>query len=291
MIVPFVQPSAIDVGSHYDDLDSFYRELWGEHLHHGFWERGDEDPAQAVCALVDRVAAAARLAPGSAVCDVGCGYGATARRLTERFGARVVGFTVSRAQAAYAEGLASGQDSPRIFCRDWLDNGLPSESFDAVVAIESFAHFGDKSRFLSEAFRVLRPGGRLVVCAWLSGDEPSPWQRRGLLEPICREGRLAGLPTSGECVAWAKGAGFVDVACEDWTRKVRRTWAICARRLVGAVAMQPRYRAFLLNGSSEHRVFAFTVLRILAAYAVGAMKYGFFEATRPERGDALKGAT
>jgi tocopherol O-methyltransferase len=283
MNAPFVDSYATQVASHYDDLDPFYRELWGEHVHHGFWERGDEDPSQAVCALVDRVAEAARVTHRSTVCDVGCGYGATARRLTERFGARVVGLTVSRAQAEYAERAAHGPDPPRIFCRDWLDNGLASESFDAVVAIESFEHFGDKRRFMSEAFRVLRPGGRLVVCAWLGADEPSPLQRRVLLEPLCREGRLAGLPTSHECVAWFARAGFVDLTFEDWTRNVRRTWVICARRLVEAVATRPRYLAFLLRGSSEHRIFALTVLRIGAAYAVGAMKYGFFEATRPAR--------
>jgi tocopherol O-methyltransferase len=275
--------SSAQVGSHYDDLDPFYREIWGEHVHHGLWKRGDEDPAEAVCALVDRVAQAARITRGSAVCDVGCGYGATARRLTQRHGAKVVGLTVSQAQVAYAASVARGPDAPRILCRDWLDNDLPSESFDAAIAIESSEHIRDKARFFSEAFRVLRPRGRMVVCAWLGGDAPSPWQRRALLDPIVSEGRLAGLQTRAECTRDFEEAGFVDVQATDLSMQVRRTWTICARRLAWAVATKPRYRAFLLSGESEHRVFALTVFRIGLAYAVGAMKYGLFEGTRPAR--------
>ena len=280
MITSSAPLSTAAVAQHYDELDPFYRELWGEHLHHGFWERGDEDVAEAVCALVDRVAAAARIERGQSVCDVGCGYGATARRIARRYAARVVGLTVSRAQAEHAARAGGDPDAPRIVCRDWLDNQLPSESFDAVVAIESSEHVVDKQRFFAEAARVLRPGGRVVVCAWLSRESPDAWQRRLLLEPICREGRLASLATAPEYVQWLTGAGFIDVAWADWSERVRRTWSICAYRLVTAIATRQRYRSALLRCPDEGRVFARCVLRIGAAYAVGAMKYGMFAATR-----------
>jgi tocopherol O-methyltransferase len=280
MITSSAALSTAVVASHYDALDPFYRELWGEHLHHGFWERGDEDVEQAVCALVDRVVAAARIERGQSVCDVGCGYGATARRIARQYAADVVGLTVSRAQAEHAARAGGAPHAPRIVCRDWLENGLPSESYDAVIAIESSEHVADKGRFFAEAARVLRPGGRIVVCAWLSREDPDAWQRRLLLEPICREGRLASLATAPEYVDWLKGAGFVDVGWEDWSEQVRRTWAICAYRMVTAVATRRRYRSALLRGPEACRVFARCVLRIGAAYAVGAMKYGMFAATR-----------
>ncbi|MGD0680218.1 MAG: class I SAM-dependent methyltransferase, partial [Polyangiaceae bacterium] len=252
------------------------------HVHHGLWEHGDEATTEAVCALVDRVGDAARIGPGTEVCDVGCGYGATARRLTERRGARVVGLTLSAAQVRYAEKVGGSGFGPTILQRDWFDNQLPSDSFDAVIAIESFEHMGNRARFFSEAFRVLRPGGRMVISAWLSDELPSAWERRLLLEPICREGRLAGLPTSSECVDGFESAGFANVTYEELTAKVRRTWAIAVARLVAAVSSRPRYRAFLRSDASAHRIFALTVLRIGAAYAVGAMKYGLFDAIKPE---------
>ena len=35
-------PTIDGAASHYDDLDQFYREIWGEHVHHGVWFTGKE---------------------------------------------------------------------------------------------------------------------------------------------------------------------------------------------------------------------------------------------------------
>ncbi|MBA2408238.1 MAG: hypothetical protein H0V62_00115, partial [Gammaproteobacteria bacterium] len=52
------------VAAHYDELDLFYREIWGEHVHHGLWRGGNETPEQATLALVQRVAELARIVSG-----------------------------------------------------------------------------------------------------------------------------------------------------------------------------------------------------------------------------------
>src|SRR6186713_2311289 len=89
------------VASHYDELDHFYRDVWGEHVHHGLWLRGDETREQAVLQLTELVARNAEISAGTRVCDIGCGYGATARLLANR-GAKVTGVTVSPAQYKFA---------------------------------------------------------------------------------------------------------------------------------------------------------------------------------------------
>src|SRR5580700_11417964 len=68
-----------EVRSHYDELDPFYRELWGEHVHHGFWTTGTESPEIAARRLVELVAEKAQIKSGDLVLDIGCGYGAPAR--------------------------------------------------------------------------------------------------------------------------------------------------------------------------------------------------------------------
>ncbi len=102
---------------------------------------------------------------GARVCDVGCGYGATARLLAADYGAEVTAITVSAAQHQFASEKDPASRNPRYVLCDWLKNDLPPESFDAVIAIESSEHMHDKPAFFAEAHRVLRPGGRCVVTA------------------------------------------------------------------------------------------------------------------------------
>src|SRR3954452_6677454 len=108
MIVPRTEPGRADVAGHYDGLDRFYRELWGEHVHHGLWRTGRESVSQATRALIDLVLAHARLSPGARVADAGCGYGGTARVVARELRADVVGFTLSEAQAREARALGGG---------------------------------------------------------------------------------------------------------------------------------------------------------------------------------------
>ncbi len=280
MIYPKQTTTRNDVALHYDELDRFYRELWGEHVHHGLWLTGRESQGTAVRQLVELVARHARIGQGSKVCDVGAGYGATARYLAQEKGARVTALTVSGAQYQYARARSTGDNPAYLLC-DWLENSFPSASFDAVIAIESLAHMTDKRRFFVEAERVLRPGGRLVVCAWLAGEGVRPWEERYLLEPICREGRLPGLGTASEYLELLTGAGLTQEMFEDLSVQVRKTWTLCVRDVLSGILHKPDYRAFLLSNVNQNRIFALTVLRIWLAYRTGAFHYGLFAARKP----------
>ena len=279
MIIPRSPQTAEDVGRHYDALDAAYRIVWGEHVHHGYWEAGDESPAEAAEALTRLVARLLAPQPGERLCDIGCGYGATAARLTEHERVEVVGFTLSEAQAKVA--LARGTAGFTCLKRDWLDNGMEAESFHRAYAIESSEHMVDKARFFAEAWRVLRPGGRLVVCAWLEGESATDWQKRHLLEPICREGRLPSMGSRAEYEALAAGVGFQLDSYEDISRKVRRTWSVCARRLALRLVVDGRVRRLAFGREVRDRVFLLSVPRLIAALACGAMRYGVFVWDKP----------
>jgi tocopherol O-methyltransferase len=173
--------------------------------------------------------------------------------------------------------VARARVGPLTFhVRDWLSNGMGDGSFDHAYAIESSEHIADKQKLFSEVARTLAPGGRFVVCAWLSEDAPSPWEVRHLLEPICREGRLPGMGTRGEYEGWATAAGFRRVDYEDVSRQVRRTWSIVTRRVLGKLLTTRRYRRLVLSRDTRNRVFVLSLPRLILAYRTGAMRYGVF---------------
>jgi tocopherol O-methyltransferase len=273
MIEPKTLQTSGDVAGHYDELDWVYREVWGEHVHHGLWRSGRESVAEATDALSDHVGTQLAPAPGQQLVDIGCGYGATAARLAQRLGVEVTGFTLSEEQARVARARPGALT---FHVRDWLHNGMPSGAFDHAYAIESTEHMADKAGLFREVARTLKPGGRFVVCAWLSSDRPTSWQVRHLLEPICREGRLPGMGTRSEYQAWAEQAGLRLASYDDVSGQVARTWSIVLRRVAARVATTARYRRILLSRSTRNRSFALSVPRLILAYRQGAMRYGIF---------------
>lgn len=281
MITP--HPTIADVAAvaaHYNDLDLFYRTIWGTHVHHGYWMTGKESAEEAVLNLTRLVAEQAGIGAGDRVCDMGCGYGATAMVLTRDYGVKVTALTVSQRQYEFARLRNSHPVELDFLLRDALDNQLEAESFDCVLSIESSEHMQDKPAFFAEVNRLLRPGGRFVVAAWLTREQPAPWESRYLLEPICVEGRLPSIASASEYEDMLSRAGLREIVFRDLTRHVQKTWTICAARLIRKIITEPSLRRRIFDANFSNRVFAKAVFRIWMAYKTGSMRYGLFSAQK-----------
>jgi tocopherol O-methyltransferase len=273
-------PDIKSVAEHYDELDPFYRSIWGDHVHHGYWISGKEPAHQAVLNLIHVIAKRAAIVAGTRVCDIGCGYGATAAILARDYGAKVTGITVSRKQFELAQSAAKQSDNPCFLLGNALANGLRSASFDSVIAIESSEHMPDKPKFFTEARRLLRPQGRVAIAAWLSREHPSLAEVKRLLEPICVEGRLPSLASASEYLAMLSRAGFNEINYLDLTARVKKTWSLCAVRFIRKSITDSSFRRQWLDPNLSNRVFAKTIFRIWLAYKIGSMRYGIFSAIK-----------
>jgi ubiquinone/menaquinone biosynthesis C-methylase UbiE len=117
----------------------------------------------------DRMAEAARLAPGQTVLDVACGTGVLARAAAARVApdGAVTGLDRNEAMLAVA-----GRRTPAVDWRLARAESLPfpDAAFDAVVSQFGLMFFEDRAGALKEMWRVLRPGGRLAVAVWAPLD-------------------------------------------------------------------------------------------------------------------------
>jgi 2-polyprenyl-3-methyl-5-hydroxy-6-metoxy-1,4-benzoquinol methylase len=173
--------------------------------------------------------------PGDRVLDVGCGEGAFAAEL-QRFGAEVVGVDVAQEPLRRALRLHPELDLHLVECpRAWP---LADASFDVVWAGEVIEHVADTAAWLSEARRVLRSGGLLLLTT------PS-WGRVARLRATLSERAFAeSFDPLGEHVRYYSRATLTRLLAGFGFERVsvrRAGGAPGARRLLLARAVRSRF--------------------------------------------------
>lgn len=161
------EPIQYDPPSHYDRFGPAWPLLFGEEFHYGAFTDDDEPLDVATARLTDRMVSAAKIGPDLRLLDVGCGSGAQACRLARELSVSVLGITTSPIGVATASERARIEqvtDLVTFELRDGAANGLPDESFDRVWVLEASHLMREKDLLFAESARVLRPGGRLVLC-------------------------------------------------------------------------------------------------------------------------------
>jgi tocopherol O-methyltransferase len=267
-----------DIRTHYDVLSGFYQMLWGAHIHHGYWEDG-ESPAEAQTKLVERLAARLEIAGDHRVLDIGSGLGGSACWLAKTFGCSVLGLTLSSMQVQAAQKRACEEGVADLVSfreHDANELDLPSESFDRVWIIECSEHIHDKQAFFRDGARLLKPGGRLGLCAWLKGDASDP-QADPLVQEICEAMLCPSLLTLDEQISMLEQAGFGSIVADDITANVRPTWEHCNK-----LVSNPLAQMFLLTKGSKLRRFVDSFPLMEKGYREGAMAYGMIDASKPE---------
>jgi arsenite methyltransferase len=157
--------------------------------------------------------ARAQLRPGEVVLDLGSGGGMDAVAAASRVGptGRIIGLDMSdeMRELARANAVKAGAANAEFIKGDLENVPLPEASVDVVISNCVLPLFPDKRRALSEAYRVLRPGGRLALSDIVT-KRPVPEALKANLTAWlwC----LAGALTEDEYREHLIAAGFTDVA-------------------------------------------------------------------------------
>lgn len=100
--------------------------------------------------------------------DLGCGFGGTIQYLVRRFGPAVwaAGVTISSQQAQVGQQWVNALDAQTQGAFVEADfHAVPlTTGMDVAYSVEAFAHAGEPERYFTEVTRLLKPGGRLILC-------------------------------------------------------------------------------------------------------------------------------
>ncbi len=187
------------------------------------------DGLEAELAVVsEALFAAARLAPGERVLDVGCGAGSTTRRASDAVGptGEVTGVDIAPAMIDAACGRSPHHRIDWVV-GDVVGHGFPGRTFDAVISRFGVMFFSDPVRAFANLAGATRRGGRLCLAVWRrAGEVPlfdvplglvrAAYDRAGIAyEPPSPDVGATSLGDRDKTRALLEDAGWVDVEFTD----------------------------------------------------------------------------
>lgn len=211
----------------YDTAGPAYSALMGHFWHHG--EPASEarglTPEESAKALARKQVEAAGLRPGGFALDFGSGVGGTTTFMAESSGAHIVGLSnnegLSQEARAYARGRGMAERATFITVGDEDYRHLsawPDDSLDMVSFFESVVHLPQKDAFFRAAFRILKPGARLVGVDWVQrayGEHQTAEQIARWMAPVERHIAIPHHGTVDSYRTMMRDAGFTVETAED----------------------------------------------------------------------------
>jgi tocopherol O-methyltransferase len=276
----------IGIAGFYDRSSKLWEDVWGEHMHHGYYIPEDRtDHQQAQIDLIDQVLAWAGANSAQTMLDVGCGIGGSSRHIARKFGCKAQGVTLSPYQAGRANELAKEQGlegQAKFQVADALDMPFDDNSFDLVWSLESGEHMPDKKQFINELFRVATPGGRIIIVTWVHRDlkegETGLTKKEGrLLDAINRAYYLPKWCSSEDYIMLLKEKGATGIKSEDWSYIIAPFWKAVIRSSLNLRSVW----GLLKSGFSTQRG-AYAMFLMLKGFNMGLIKFGLLSCTKPD---------
>jgi tocopherol O-methyltransferase len=290
--IPFFMSNDLyqQIQEFYDASSGLWEEIWGEHMHHGYYGRGGTyrlNRRQAQIDLIEELLAWAEVDasynPPSRILDLGCGIGGSSLYLAEKLGAQVTGISLSPVQIKRARERALNQglaNQVTFEVANALEMPFADQSFDWVWSLESGEHMPDKAKFLQECYRVLKPGGRLILATWchrpttsLAGTLTANEKRH--LQAIYQVYCLPFVLSLPDYEAIALDCGFKALRSEDWSMAVAPFWD----QVIDS-AITPKAIAGLLQAGCKTIEAALSLQLMQRGYQRGLIRFGLLTAIK-----------
>ncbi len=268
------------IANFWDQISEGWQMIWGPHIHHGYYDDSQFiTPIKAQEKLIEKLANIVAIKSHDKILDVGCGMGGSSCYLAKKHQAIMTGITLSQKQVALAtqQAQAEGLHNITFKIEDALSlKSLEDNSFDIVWSLESCEQFFDKGLFFNQAYRVLKPGGKLMLATWCSSCDEYEGKFAQEYQKLCLAFDLPYMPTIEYYRKLFTTQNFLLDFSEDWSKFVKKSWDI-------GVSLLNAYSFLQLIKMGGWRGFRFAkqVKLMQMAFHQNRVKYGIFVACKP----------
>lgn len=267
----------------YDESTKLWLDTWGEHMHHGYYGadgREKKDRRQAQIDLIEELLHWGGVSSANHILDAGCGVGGSARYLAKRFQAQALGVTLSPVQGEAAERFnqeAGLEEVVKIQVRDMMTLRPEDGPFDLIWSMESAEHIADKKRLMEIFYRMLVPGGTLLMVTWCHRNLPPELHtsEEKLLAKLYRIYNLPPMVTPARLGELAQQAGFQNTTTDDWSEAVAPFWGAVIRS-----ALEIRNLSLLLQTGWSTIQGAWAMRFMNKGYQQGLIRYAVLKAVK-----------
>lgn len=253
-------------------------------MHYGFWDETTQSRDESILNQNKAVISLGSINSRSKVLDLGCGVGGTALYIAEHAGAHVTGITLDPKQVKSAQENAQKRGLSKktnFLAMDFMKLEFPSDSFDVVYAVESACYSYPKEAFLKGIFRVLKPGGRLIIMDGYPTKPKNSGKAKEVLDGIIWGFRLAPMITASQLTALLSRVGYVSIEqhekTEDTTPSVRYYGTFAT--IMMPIAKVLSYLPFSFLKATYWNTVA--VKNVWESYKLGVGGYYLHVATKP----------
>lgn len=221
------------IANFWDSTSLVWKEIWGPHIHHGYYSSVENNSAIPQEILLEKLIARLNIVPQQKLLDVGCGMGETAIYLSKRFSLEVTGINLSEKQLEIARTRVQEENLTTILFKKEDALSLESfrdETFDIVWSLESCEQFLDKEKFIQQSYRVLKPGGKLLLATWCSDKEYYEGKLAKNYIALCQTYCVPYMPTM-EYYAQHLTRYFNLLLEEDWSTYIKPSWKVGLEKL------------------------------------------------------------
>src|SRR5712671_6560479 len=269
---------------HYDVLSPYYRSFWGEHLHHGYWIRGDESKEKAQLQLIEHLAQVAGVKPGSEILDIGCGLGASSLYLAKNYKAAVTGITISEVQVEMAAKAAATEQLDAKFLLMDAEAMHFQKQFDLLWSVESISHYQRREEFFASAAKLLKPGGLFAITDWFKKENLTPAETEKFIDPI-EKGMMVELQIMDDYEHFLTSNGLQIMHRDILNKNCAKTWDLCLD-----IISDKAFWTLAVELGAEFVTYLKAFQAMRAGFASGNFVYGLFVARAASSANAASNA-